>query len=350
MSTKTRVIVIVNKYWECDPVCWVLTNKYINDQCNLDLDVVNSLNLITYPSYGPVKPGINGTIPRMVFEMENRNIEVWCISDLLGNSPDDKQSSSEEKMKFLPEIYKYQYNGQELDIELVIAVGTASAGPSIELNPFFKSDNITGSVIVGSNVFMHNSYSPGSKSDFKCDCWGEIMGSGSNKFIRKLQNVDFKDKEPIHPFSLRVHNYAIENYVASVDFKDKEQLLLCPSTNPSPLGQHIYVNENYIALGSVNVTEYTKYAEEDKKTGNYFFAQYPGDIDGASLETTHCLIYLAAKNYLEQDPPFMFVSGIVDRYVGFDEDVGPKTYAQNVSGAHNAGVAVAHIISKLTGN
>ena len=74
MTQKTRVITVVNKYWECDPVCWVLTNKYINDngQCNIDLNVANTQRLITYPSYGPVKPeSADETVPRIVYETDS---------------------------------------------------------------------------------------------------------------------------------------------------------------------------------------------------------------------------------------------------------------------------------------
>lgn len=324
MTQKTRIITVVNKYWECDPVCWVLTNKYINDngQCKIDLDVANTQKLITYPSYGPVKPETaDETVPRIVYETDSRIIEIWCISDLLSNSSLDEQSSSEEKMNLLPVIFNFKYKNVQYDIELVIAVGTASAGPSLGINSFFETKNINGSVVIGSNVFMHNGWDESSKSNFQCDCWSEILPSGSTDFIKTLQAEDLSKYEP---------------------------LLLCPPTNPSPLKQHFYVNENYIALGDVNVTDYTKYTEKDKETGIDFFKHYFGNVDGLSLETTHCLIYLAAKNYLNNvNPPFIFVSGVVDRYTMFSTDVNPKVYAQNVSGAHNAGVAVTYIISNF---
>jgi hypothetical protein len=324
MTQKTRIITIVNKYWECDPVCWVLTSKYINDngQCNIDLDVANTQKLITYPSYGPVKPETaNQTVPRIVYETDSRIIEIWCISDLLSNSPADEQSSSEEKMNLLPIIFEFNYKAVKYDIELVIAVGTASAGPSLSINPVLGTDNINGSVVIGSNVFMHNGWDESSKSNFQCDCWSKILPSGSTDFINELQSEDLSLYEP---------------------------LLLCPPTNPSPLKQHFYINEKYIALGDVNVTDYTKYTEKDLETGEDFFAHYLGNVDGLSLETTHCLIYLAAKNYLNgTNPPFVFISGVVDRYTKFSTDVSPKIYAQNVSGAHNAGVAVAYVVSKL---
>jgi hypothetical protein len=225
-------------------------------------------------------------------------------------------------MKLLPIIFNYQNTGQKLEVELVIAVGTASSGPSETADqPDFKTDNINGSVVMGSNVFMHNGWDPDSKSNFQCDCWGEILFSGSTQFIKTL-NPD--------------------------ELNACEQLLLCPPNNPAPLKQRFYVNENYVALGDVNVTDYTKYTVEDKAAGDEFLKNYPGNQNGVSLETTHCLIYLAAKdNNYNQNPPFMFVSGITDRYTMFDQDVNPKVYAQNVTCAHNAGVAVAYIISKL---
>jgi hypothetical protein len=328
MAGKKKVLVVVNKYWECDPVCSVLTSKYINDQpnhdpCNIDLKFTSTFKNSTYPSYGPVKPpAAEQTVPRMIFETESRIIEIWCISDLLSNSPANQQSSSEEKMKLLPIIFNYLNDGQKLDVELVVAVGTASSGPSAAINPTFNTDNINGSVVIGSKVFLYNGWDIKSKSNFQCsNCWGEIFSSGTNEFWQTLQKMDFS------PY---------------------EKLLLCSPTNPSPLKQHVYVNENYIGLGDVNVTDYTKYAQKDLEAGQKFFAKYPRNVDGVSLETTHCLIYLTARNFNKgQDPPFLFVSGIVDRYTKYNDDVKPKAYAQNTSGAHNAGIAVACIISQL---
>ncbi|MDD4921644.1 MAG: hypothetical protein PHS30_04090 [Bacteroidales bacterium] len=322
MEAKKRIVVVVNKYWECDPVCSVLTNRYIKDQCGIDLNFEQTFKNSHDPSYGPVKvPLAEKTEPRMYFETTSRIIEIWCISDLLSNSPDKLQSSSEEKMRLLPIIFNYLNNGKSLEIELIIAVGTASSGPSVGINPFFDTDNINGSVVIGSKVFMHNGWDKDSASNYQCSDWGTILESGTNNVIEQLQGTDF---------SLY------------------EQLLLSPPTNPSPLRQHIYVDEKYVALGDVNVTDYTKYTQKDQETGDDFFAKYPDNLDGVSLETTHCLIYQAAKNHNgSQNPPFIFVSGITDRYTMFSSDVNPKVYGQNVSCAHNAGVAVAYILSQL---
>ncbi|MDE5422485.1 hypothetical protein L3073_09735 [Ancylomarina sp. DW003] len=318
MCEKSRVVIVVNKYWECDPVCWVLTNKYIKEQCCIDFDC--DITCLTYPSYGPVKnENPKDTIPRLLFETDTRSIEVWCISDLMNGCAPDLQSSSEEKMKYLPIIYNYD---KEKEIELVIAVGTASSGPAITADSQFKTDNINGSVVVGSKVFMHNGGDEDSKSKYQCDCWDEILISSKTDFIDELKNIDFN-----------VYN----------------QLMLCPPTNPAPNGQKVYIDKDFIALGDVNVTDYAKYAEKDKQTGAAFTVSYPTNQNAVSLETTHCLIYKAAKDHLNgQNPPFMFVSGEVDRFTQFAIDVDPKAYAQNVSGAHNAGVVIAKIISVLS--
>ncbi|MCZ4694613.1 hypothetical protein DWB61_06125 [Ancylomarina euxinus] len=317
MYKKTRVIIVVNKYWECDPVCWVLTNKYINEQCGIELNAI--LTCLTYPSYGPVKTVCaEASLPRLTIDAEDKTIEVWCISDLLSGSPEDLQSSSEEKMRLLPIIFEYDL---QKEIELVIAVGTASSGPGVTASSIFQSDNINGSVVIGSKVFMHNGGDANSKSHYNTDSWDEILESGSTSFIEQLKIVDFS------PYN---------------------QLMLCPPTNPSTNSQQIYVDKNFIALGDVNVTDYTQYAQKDGETGSAFKAHYPNNENGVSMETTHCLIYKAAKNHLNnQNPPFLFVSGEVDRFTQFATDVNPKVYAQNVSGAHNAGVAVAIIVSML---
>ncbi len=317
MNEKSRVIIVVNKYWECDPVCWVLTNKYIKEQCNIDLPSHIICN--TYPSYGPVKAdNIEETIPRILLETSTQTIEIWCISDLLSHSSSNLQSSSEEKMKYLPIVFNYDSHKK---IDLIIAVGTASSGPSITKDSAFKTDNINGSVVVGTKVFMHNGGDAASTSQYQCECWDEILESRQTELIDHLKVFDFKQYD---------------------------QLMLCPPINPAPNGQQVYVDKNYIALGDVNVMDYTKYTEKDKETGAAFSEKYPKNNNAVSLETTHCLIYKAAKDHLKgQNPPFMFVSGEVDRFTKFSVDVAPKAYAQNVSGAHNAGVVIAKIISML---
>lgn len=315
-----RIIIVVNKYWECDPVCNVLYNMYINDnsQFKIDLKVKSNMKLLTYPSYGPVIiDDARETKPRIVLEADDRTIEVWCISDLLCNSGKLLQSSSEEKMNLLPYIYNYDL---DKEVELVVAVGTASSGPSLDINDTIGTNNINGSVVVGTNVFMHNGYDNKSNSNYDCNCWSEILKAGTTELIESI----------------------FEQYNEKVT-----DLFLCSRRNASNIGPKIYWSKDFIALGDVNVTDYRKYAVKDKKTGEDFFNKYKDNVDGLSVETTHCLIYKAAKDYLKTNPPFVFVSGIVDRYLKFEDDVKPNDYAQNTIGAHNAGITVAWILSKV---
>lgn len=322
--SKKRVVIIVNKYWECDPVCNVLNNMYINDnsQYKIDIKTTSKMTNHTYPSYGPVKnDGPSKVLPRITFDAGELIIELWCISDLLYNSDKDKQSSSEEKMRLLHHIYEYD-NNQPDTLELVVAVGTASSGPSLALNHVIGTTNINGSVVVGTNVFMHNGYDNSSTSNYGGDlkCWGKILKSGSTEFIESI----------------------FKKYTDQIT-----DLFLNTRINPSPEGSKVYWDSRYIALGDVNVTDYTKYAEKDGETGDEFFKNYMGNVYGLSVETTHCLIYKAAEDYLKTQPPFVFVSGVVDRYLKFKDDVSAHDYAQNTVGAHNAGIVIAWIVSEL---
>lgn len=314
MSTQSRALIVVNKYWECDPVCWVLTNRYLNDNCGIKLSWPE---LVTYPSYGPVPT--QPPTPRLIYAAGNVQVEVWCISDLLSKYPNQPefQSSSQCKMDVLSEVFSYS----PLPVNLVTAVGTASSGP---FSPPYQTypDNINGSVIVGSKVFMHDGHpagDPNPASQWRCSYFDQLMNSSldSTSIISKLGGAGL------------------------------ETALLCPPTNPATNGQHIYVNGDYVSIGDVNVTDYTEYAVKDEEAGQSFISNCPGNPNGVSVETTHGLIYATARNYFRCDPPFMFVSGVVDRFTLFSVDVSPKVYAQNVTGAHNAGVVVAQLVSNL---
>jgi hypothetical protein len=47
------------------------------------------------------------------------------------------------------------------------------------------------------------------------------------------------------------------------------------------------------------------------------------------------------------DAPFIFVSGLTDRLGYFDQDLGPRTVAQNFLAAHNAGIAVVWTLAQI---
>lgn len=320
MNQKSRVLIIVNKYWECDPVCWVLTNSYINTNGQYNIPLMWP-NLLTYPSYGPV-PELSTTTPRMIYDAADSWIEVWCISDLLSRFPNtpEFQSSSQVKMELMGEIFAYS----TAPVNLVIAVGTASSGPFYPPYQTKEQNNINGSVIIGSKIFMndgHPATDPNPYSQWRCDYFDKLMNS----------------------------SFDLNQYVNGKSFTNIETLLLCPPTNPGTNEQHVYMDGSYVAIGDINVTDYNEYEAKDKAAGDAFVNCCPANTNGVSLETTHGLIYATARDYFKNDPPFMFVSGVVDRFTCFNKDVNPKIYAQNISGAHNAGIAVACILSDIGG-
>jgi hypothetical protein len=309
-------VVVVDKYWECDPVCWALTNAYLNDNCGVKLPWPK---LVSYPSYGavPTQP----PTPRLIYATNNIQVEVWCVSDLLSKFPNTPvyQSSSQRKMEVMGQIFSYSPSR----VDLVVSACTASSGPFCPPFNDQPQSNVNGSVIVGTEVFIHDGHpagNPNPDSQWRCPYFDQLMKSA----------------------------FSVNELMKKVRLQSLETALLCPPNNPATSGQHIYGDASYAALGLINVTNYTEYTVKDKETGNSFLSKCPGNTGGVSLETTHGLVYAAARAFFKDtDPPFFFVSGITDRYTMFDQDVQPKVYAQNVSCAHNAGVMVAQLVSDL---
>ena len=300
-----RVIVIVNKWWECDPLMSVLVND--NARPWPDLKWPQPLN---HPRQRPdqqkLPPENQSPVPRAVFNLANIKVEVWCLSDLLEHLPDKPQfqSSSERKIAQLPKIFV----GQTPD--LVIAVGTAGLPGQVSEN---------GSVVVGTRIFMHNAHPNGENPDsnWQVGPFDQILPS-------KLDRTVFSPLTDIETSSTK----------PSV----MDRFLVTP-LNPAGRGI-LLAGYDYVALGSVNVTNYKEYAQTDKATLDAYLIN--GDpATGRSLETTHGLIRV------QSDAPFIFVSGITDRVGHFDDEVGPRPYAQNTVAAHNAGIVVAWMIPRI---
>lgn len=284
---RKRVVVVVNKWWECDPVMFVLTSDYVRPACNLGWP-----KLLQYPC--PHRDC--SKTPRAIFRMDKITAEIWCISDLLAGYPDNAchQSSSEIKMIELPHIFNYP-------ADLVIAVGTAASYPTDVSN--------NGSVIIGTKVFMHNSHP---KGENPCSNWQV------GPFDEMVESSLTKDR-----FTQIVSNLCCI-----------PKLFLVARNNPAEeLG--IVPDYDYVALNSINVTDYSEYEAKDNET-LCAYHQHCSDDNRRSLETTHGLIRVAAG----ENAPFLFVSGIVDRVGHFDDDVSDTPCSQNTVGAYNAGVTV----------
>lgn len=253
----------------------------------------------------PEKPGLIHQKPRLIFELQNMTAEVWCISDLLEHLPDKAsyQSSSEQKWNNLDAIF----DGNPVDV--AVAFGTAA-------HPGANSEN--GSVVVGTRVFLHDGHSKGNEnpdSRWHGGPFDEVVNSSMTKeFFDQMVDIE------TNPSSVK-------------------ERLLTPPLNPTFASQ-FHTNFDYVALSEINVSDYTEYDKKDLETIDAYSAK--NDLAHAgSLETTHGLIRLKSK------APFIFVSGITDRVGYFDSEVNPRTYAQNMVAAHNAGVFVAWMLPKL---
>ncbi len=298
LSEKKRVVVVVNKWWECDPIMFTLTNDYVRPYT-----VLGWPEIFNYPH----SHRSFSEMPRAVFTLEKIQAEIWCISDLLAKYTDDPchQSSSELKMKILPNIF--DASGKPPD--LVIAVGTASAYPN--------DKSFNGSVIIGGKVFLHNGHPFGENkcSDFREGPFDQVMDSLLTPIIFDEYTRYISSPETVTKLLLNSKHFPAEQIGILTDY-------------------------NFVNLSTINVTDYTEYGVKDRETLKSYSLHYY-DNYARSLETTHGLIKIAAG----LDTPFMFVSGIVDRLDHFSEDVGKPPYCQNTVGAHNAGVALAWLLA-----
>lgn len=209
-------------------------------------------------------------------------------------------SSTEEKARVLPALFA------NVEVGGVVAVGTA-AWPHAD-------ENRSGSVVVGSSVFVHDSYAnqPNQNSrwtDRRCEA---LVTSRSALFD--------------------VLDTAILSEIES-------RMIPAPLTSWS--AKHgVQVDAGLVAVGNVNITDYTEYATRDPLAVRAALNAGLG-TRLASLETTHGLIRM------QSDAPFIFVSGIVNT-VGCFAEMRKFDKAQNFVGAHNAGLLIAWLFGGLT--
>jgi hypothetical protein len=291
-NEKKRVVVIVNKKWEYHAVICVL----INDSAR------PSVSNFPEPVYN-LKKRLSD--PRAVIEFTNSVCEIWCISDLLEKYSKEFQSSSQRKMEELNSVYQFSSKIPDL----VIAVGTAASFPS--------NLSLNGSVIVGTKTFLT-----------------QCHPNNENKFSNWEKG----------PFNQLIHSPLNENdfnIITSIETTPHSATknFLVPPNNPDKMGGRLLANYENVALSMVNVTDYSEYDEMDRKTITAFKKKYKSSLYH-SLETTHGLIRISAG----VSTPFIFISGIVDRAGHYNQDVKPKSYSQNTTGSHNAGVVLTWML------
>jgi hypothetical protein len=299
-----RIVVVFNKYWEVEPALSALLSGYVR---------YPEKNALPWPKLDHPRPRVNPDKPgaperaraRAIFTTQRASIEVWCVSDLLDHLPDEGrwQSSTERKAERSKEILV------GAPVFCCIAAGTAASGS-------YPSRN--GSVVIGTRCFLHNSKPADANPDSK---WAE--GPFDTVIESTLSAADFAI---LTGFERRL--------------KPEASLrLIAPPLNPAP-DVGVIADFDAVALSSCNVTNYKEYDATDKATIDAFSAAAPQAVLG-SLETTHGLIRALVCER------FLFVSGIVDRLLRFNDDVNPRPYAQNTAVSHNIGVVLQWLLPQF---
>jgi hypothetical protein len=295
-----RVVVIVNKWWECDPIMYALLDPRAH---LVDLPWPTRLNHPRErPTPSALPPLDPSPQPRAVFTLAKNIVEIWRISDLLEHLPDKPglQSSTERKAERLPKILL----GPPIP-DLVLAIGTAACP---------LTDPMNGNVFVGTNVFVHDGHPAGTNPDSK---W--VEGPFDVMLNSSLSRSDFAilcefDSSIVKIFAL-------------------EPLQQAPSTL-------ISAKYDYVTVTDVNVTDATEYNVKDKEA----IAAYSAcsDLACPAIDTTLGLIRCCAI-----DVPFMFVAAITNSLGHFSDQVLPRMYSQTFAAAQNAGVTLAWVLAKL---
>lgn len=295
-----RVVIIVNKNWETEPILGTLLNYKIRPK---ELPNPTRLN---YP--WTFSPGTGE--PRAIWDnFQNVTFELWCVQDIMNSQW--HPSSSQGKNIELPRIINYRSEKPDL----VIACGTSGFGS--------ETENNNGSVVIGTNIFIHNFHPNGENPK---SVWDD-PAKFEKLIVSKIDNSFF----------------ALLDYFT---VKAMEERLLKPYLNPSDHIQ-IIASRDFLGLSTVNITDYKDYKTSDQ-IGMKAIADAGINLKIGSVETTHGVIRL------QTDAPFVFMSGITDRAGHFDDDVNGfdfkgnvKTESQNFSSSFNIGVCLAWLIPKL---
>jgi len=288
-----KILLVANKTWEVEPLLNALVNPEFKPA---------SLPLPTVFNHPRKFNQGEQYIPRVVFDIDPLQIEVWCIQDCM--NPACSGSSSEEKNRIMPYIFNYSLN----ELALVIAFGTAGMVTEISEN---------GSVCLGPNMFVHDGHPNGENPDSK---W----------YDKRFEQFVPSNKIPYGFF---------ETFDKYFDDQKVSARFLSPRLNPDKT-LDLLTGEDYLALSVVNVTNYSEYKVKDKE-GVEAIDKAGIDNPIVSVETTHGVIRF------QSEAPFIFISAITDREGHFDKEVTPNAQAQNYTSAYNGGIASAWLLPEL---
>jgi hypothetical protein len=295
--SKKRVMLIANKWWEADPLCWVLLHDKARPNVFFDYKIKN------YPSqrvpYQPSdpRPQDPAAIPRFTFTCMDATVEVWCFEELM--NPAENPSSAAEKARVLPAAVSA---GPTPD--LVVAFGTAGSRPDV---------HISGCVVVGRRVYIHDAY--------------KAAADRAGMWTPPKEDVVIDSDLPVE----------VIQGISSESKHSAEARLLPPPIKPAnPL--LVMAGDGFISIGHVNCTNYDEYAWSPQCAVEAFNDNLTGQGEIGCVESTHGLIRLVSA------APFLYVSGIADPVGMFNYQITPRVYAQNTVASHNAGIALAWLL------
>lgn len=295
--SKKRVMLIGNKWWEADPLCWVLFHDKARPSVFTDYKTKNyPSQRVPHRSTEP-RPRDPVAIPRFTFTCMDATVEVWCLEELM--NPAENPSSAAEKARVLPAAI-----AAGTPPDLVIAFGTAGSRPDLHIN---------GCVVVGSRVYVHDAYAA------DVDRTGMWMPPRPDMVIES--DLPAGVVQGISPES---------KHSAEARF------LPPPVTPANPL--LVMAGNGFISIGHVNTINYDDYTWSPQCAVDSFNENASGLGEIGSVESTHGLIRLICE------APFLHVSGIVDTVGMFNVHVTPRVYAQNTAAAHNAAIALAWLL------
>jgi hypothetical protein len=290
-----RVMLIANKWWEADPLSWVLFHDKARPPQIKEFVIHN------YPAMRSLHESEDPSpMPRFTFRCGNACVEVWCVEELM--NPSVSASSTAEKARVLPAAFA---KGKAPD--LVIAFGTAGSREGL---------SIAGCVVVGRRVFIHNPY-----------------GSEEKDATR------WRPPSPDVVIDSPLPRDAFRRAVSEARYSAEARFLAPPVTPASPL--RVLAGDGFVSLGVVNITNYDDYIWADRSAVDAFNEKASRTGQIGSIETTHGVIRSMS------DAPFLYVSGITDMEGLFDAQVAPREYGQNTVAAHNAGIAAAWLLPGL---
>jgi hypothetical protein len=296
MSQK-RVMLISNKWWEADPLCWVLFHDKAHPGLFSDYKIKNYPTQRRFARSTESRPPDPPVLPRFTFCCLDATVEVWCLEELM--NPSEHPSSTLEKTRVLPAAIHF---GSMPD--LVVAFGTGGSREGLGIN---------GCVVVGRRVFIHDPY------ESESDRTGMWRAPSPNTVVDSdLTSSVFRCISPESRHSAEA------------------RFLPTPVSPANPA--LVLTGNSFISVGAINGTDYDDYTRIGSSTVAAFKEHGARFGEIGSIESTHGVVRVVA------DAPFLYVTGITDSVGVFNIQVTPRVYAQNTVAAHNAAIALAWLL------